>query len=153
MEGTKTALYDQKQEQYTQDPQPIVKDPNSILNLSIEQLKNVIQTNQWPEAYTFEGLTQHPHFEKLFKHRNSPKDLAFWLIKYSAQVTPKERKPQEIVYEAKDSFKQERLELRKKEYELKKLKLETETVRYNNLYSKLVLIENMLKEVLYANKA
>lgn len=106
--------------------------PISILNLTFDTLKEIIETNTFPEGVTLEGIEKRDDYEKLFKHRNNPALIAKQLI-----IPP--RKERSTPAEPED-FKRKRLEIRE-------LELKARQERYSATTQTLQSIINTLRRI------
>lgn len=104
----------------------------SVLDLTIEELEEILNTNELPEGISLEGIDQRKDFAKLFKHRMNPKHIAQTLLK--------ERLKTRIMVESPE-IKSERMQIRQAELELRKMKIEGQTQMQGNLYKRLQTIE------------
>ena len=107
--------------------------PRSILELTIEELEQVFKTNELPEGVSISGIDTRTDFDKLYKHRLNPK--------YIAQTLLRERLHTRIMVESPE-IKNERLQLKQAELELKRMKIESNTQMYSNVYKRLQAIES-----------
>lgn len=109
----------------------------SIFDLSIDELEVVINSNQLPEGVGLQGIEEHKDFSKLFKHRLNPKFIAEALVK---ERVPKEalmKGPAEPV-----EMRQQRIELKRVELDLKKKRGEALTFTQQQIYKRLQAIED-----------
>lgn len=91
----------------------------SILNLTIDELKEVVKNDTLPLDVNLTGLEERKDFQKLFRFRSSPKMIASALLKEKLEVKEKRGGSHDT-----EEVKKKRLELKEKELELKKLKAE-----------------------------
>ena len=104
----------------------------SVLDLDINELENVLTNNALPDDVGLEGIEGRRDFDKLFRHRLSPK--------YIAQVLLKEKLKTRISAETPE-IKNERLQVKQAELELKRLRLENQTQMQGNIYKRLQALE------------
>jgi hypothetical protein len=105
-----------------------------ILDLSMKELEALLQKDIFPSEISFEGLEEHPSFNRLFKHRNNPKLLATLILKERIRSTISDS----------SSIKDRRLLLKEKELELKERKGETISTQIKELKQLLFLISKKL---------
>jgi len=79
----------------------------SILDLTLHELEEIIETNQLPEGVTLDRLEERRDFQALFSHRNNPKYIAKKLLK------------ERITGEESLNLKERRLRLKELELSLK----------------------------------
>lgn len=104
----------------------------SILDLDINELEEVLNTNTLPEDVGLEGIESRKDFEKLFKHRLQPK--------YMAQALLKDKLKTRITAETPE-IKSERLAIKQAELELRKMKMNAQTQMQGNIYKRLQALE------------
>lgn len=104
----------------------------SVLDLDINELESVLTNNALPDDVGLEGIEGRRDFDKLFRHRLSPK--------YIAQVLLKEKLKTRISAETPE-IKSERLQVKQAELELKRLRLENQTQMQGNIYKRLQALE------------
>lgn len=114
----------------------ITTDIKSILYATVEELKEIITSNQLPEHINLSGLETRDDFAKLFSHRFNPKLIARVLLDELTRQT-NENSPKNL-----------RLQLKQKELELKEKKISSQTQQLNNIYRKLQDIEAVQKTIL-----
>lgn len=111
----------------------------SIFKLSIDELEMIVASNLLPEGVTLEGIEERRDFDKLFKHRLNPKFIAEACLKEKkkeemAAASASPREPSEL--------KSQRMELKARELEVRKLKLEGQTIVNNRIIQKLQGLES-----------
>ena len=85
----------------------------SLLDLTAEELQQVVLTGVLPETVTFEGLEAHPEFAKLFRLRHSPSSLAKSILSLKGVKMPdaeqeRKRKDQEAFLQEQEHKRKER---------------------------------------------
>lgn len=106
-----------------------------ITELNVEDLEQILATNTLPEDVALTGISSRTDFDKLFKHRATPK--------FIAQALLKDKLKTRVLSEGSE-LKSERMEVRKAEIELRKMRLETQTQQQTNIYKKLQTLEDGL---------
>jgi hypothetical protein len=104
----------------------------SIFQASAEELQDILNTNQFPDNITLEGIEKRADFQLMFKHRQNPKFIAAFLLKGMLKHN--------VLTESED-IKKERFELRKYELSLKEQKLNIQTAQIGEVKKNLERIE------------
>jgi hypothetical protein len=117
----------------------------SILNLTITELKTIVETGVMPPEITLIGLEDHKDFQKLFRFRASPSKIAEHLLK--------EQLPLKVLKErggSSDSpeIKEKRLTLKEQELDIKRLKAETQTHLLKEIITRLTDVEQKLNYIM-----
>ena len=105
----------------------------SIFSLDINDLEQILISNQLPPDVTLEGIETRKDFDKLFKHRATPK--------YIAQAILKEKIKGCAMQESPD-IKNQRLAIKKMELELRSKRVESVSFQQDQLYKRLQAIES-----------
>lgn len=131
-------------------PTNVVVDKNkkvktkSIFSLNVEELMEIVASNQFPHNVDLKGIETHPKLDLLFKHRNSPKLFAQTLL------GDKGVKPTSSTSSAKTyqptipaSLREKKLELKEKELQLQQAK----QLRQTQMWERIQDIDSRLKEM------
>lgn len=110
----------------------------SILDLNIEELEEILKSNELPPDVGLEGIQNRDDFNKLFKHRLNPKLIAQHLLRDKMKTRVLVESPE---------LKDERLQVKKAELEIRKLRAENQTAMQQNIYKRLQAIEDGLSLV------
>lgn len=105
-----------------------------IVDLTTDELKEIIKTDALPPDVSLEGLEERSDFEKLFNHRHKPKFIAAKLFKEKAGT----QNPETF------SLREERLSIQKETLELRKQKAEKTTWQFQQIKKQLDRIEKMV---------
>jgi hypothetical protein len=109
--------------------------PRSILDLSLDELEQVIATNELPPGVGLQGIEARKDFDKLFRHRLNPAHIATRLVRDKAKpLSPTQRES--------DEMKQARIDIRKLEVEAKHAKANQLTVMNERIIKKLDSIDS-----------
>ena len=120
----------------------------TILDLTPEELRQMIETDTLPPDVSLQSMETHPQFLKLFRARNSPKKVAKILLEDQGIRVSIPGQPGRGVVEYKPSlpleYRLKQLELKEKELKIKADKV----VRYTDLYKKILSVESDVKKML-----
>jgi len=117
------------------DPIPVADtSKKSIFSLSIEEYQLMVDTNIFPPNLDWSEMMGRPDFERVFKLRTEPAQLAKYLMPkevknlFKAKPGPKvdvhTTREYKYVGVTTEAQKQERLDLKKRELEIKALKVD-----------------------------
>lgn len=108
----------------------------SILDLSPEELREIQETNKFPEGVSLIGIEERKDFDVLYRYRNNPKVLVGHLLKGDKQL------------------EQDRINLKKAELKLREEKVKGQTYLLKDLKTHLTRIETKVDLLIqeWANK-
>ena len=127
------------------------------LDLSIEELEQILTTGTVPSNLGWGTLPQHPEFSKIFRVREQPARIAKILldniIKASGIKPPPKGGHQKITYvpALSPEYREQRLILKREELEMQKGKQKNQTVMFEKicqLETDLNTVRRYLKDVL-----
>ena len=117
----------------------IANPTRSILDLTLDELEQVINTNELPDGVGLQGIENRKDFDKLFRHRLNPKYIA------QALVRDKATKPQAKGPSESEEVKKLRLELKQKEIDVRTAKAQNQTEMNQRIMNKLLSIESAVQ--------
>jgi hypothetical protein len=121
--------------------QPSPNPTRSIFDLNVDELEEVLKQNILPAGVTLQGLEDRKDFDKLFKHRLSPKFIAQVILKEKMADQPRQPAQATAPHPQSQALREQRLELKKQELAIKKMKAETQSAVNQKILDKLAAIE------------
>lgn len=127
------------------------------LDLSVEDLEEILATGTIPEGVGWGSLPQHPDFAKIFRVREQPARIAKILLenitKAAGITPPKTEGKQRLTYvpALSQEYRDQRLQLKKEELELAKGKQKNQTVMFEKilqLETDMHMIKKYMKDIL-----
>lgn len=116
----------------------IEKKTKSILSLGIEELEQILGSNELPTDCDLSGLEERKDFKTFFAHRLAPRFIAKTLLEEKMKARLIE--PTEL--------KEERLKIKKMELELKKDKAGKTTWQYQQIWNAISNVNKKLDVIL-----
>ena len=128
----------------------------SWLDLSVEELEEILASGTIPPNLEWGTLPQHPEFTKIFRYREQPAKIAKILLESitkASKVTPPKTGRSRIEYVGVIPLEQrtQRLELKRQELELAKGKQKNQTVMFEKILqieTDIHTIKKYMKDVL-----
>lgn len=107
------------------------------LDLTVEELEEVMATGQLPPNVGWGSLPQHPDFTKIFRVRENPARIAKILLDNMAKAGNQASKPkttrQQYIPALSQDYRDQRLQLKREELALAKDKQKNQTVMFEKI--------------------
>jgi len=123
-------------------------------DLTIGELKSILESGDTPKDLNWDSLPQHPSFERIFRVRDNPKKIAAILLDSKGEKSPPvEAKPRVTKYQPalSQEYRDKRLALKREELEMQKAKSKNQTVMFEKILqieTDVHTVKKLLKSVL-----